>query len=188
MESGNIKTKINLYTYSDYITWPDTPRYELIDGIAYMMSSPSELHQSISVEICRQLANFLHGKQCKVYHAPFDVRLNAENKDDTVLQPDIFVLCDKNKIQNGKCVVGPPDFIIEIMSPSTAQTDRIRKFNLYLQAGVREYWIISPEEKYISTHVLLNGHYTASPYSNGETVPVSVLDGCSIDFNEVFTV
>ncbi len=91
------------YTYADYCTWPEDERWELVDGVPYAMASPSDAHQVISVEISRQLANFLVGKPCQVFHAPFDVRLNAETGDDTVVQPDIFVVCDKSK-RDGKSI------------------------------------------------------------------------------------
>ena len=134
-----IPQKDERYTYLDYYSWDDGERWELIDGVAYAMSpAPAPKHQTISRELLVQIANFLKGKPYEVFHAPFDVRLNADSDDDTVMQPDIFVVCDKSKIDDKGCN-GAPDMIIEILSPSTAKRDIVLKFNAYLQAGVREY-------------------------------------------------
>ena len=142
------------YTYADYCSWEDGERWELIGGEAYAMApSPSEGHQGISGRIFGQLYMYLRGKPCKVYAAPFDVRLNADGADDTVVQPDILVVCDKSKLEGGKGVTGAPDFIIEILSPSSLRHDLITKFKLYQRSGVREYWIVDPESKIIKTHV-----------------------------------
>ena len=132
------------YTYADYVTWPGDERWELIDGVPYAMSpAPTIGHQRIAGEIHRQLANFLKGKPCEAFIAPVDVRLNADNDDDIVVQPDVLVVCDKNKL-DGKCCNGAPDFVVEILSPSTADHDRVNKFQVYVAAGVREYWIVDP--------------------------------------------
>jgi len=176
------------YTYADYALWNNGKRYELIGGKAYMMSpSPSPAHQEISVELLFQLRGFLEGKPCKVYSAPFDVRLNADKKDDTVVQPDLSVVCDKKKIDDKGCN-GAPDMVIEILSPSTASHDRIKKFNLYAVAGVREYWIVDPDEKSLQVCVLENNKYVVTAYEQDalDMVPVQVLDGGRIDMNKVF--
>ena len=176
------------YNYSDYITWDDKERYELIDGVLYAMASPSQAHQEASGEIFRQLSNFLRGKPCKVFTAPFDVRLNADSLDDIVVQPDILVVCDKSKL-DGKSVVGAPDMIIEVLSSSTARNkrnDTVTKFKLYQKAGVREYWIIDPESQTVTVYNLENGKYIANNYSDEDIVPVHVLEGCEINLAEVF--
>ena len=147
------------YNFADSLTWSDSERIELIDGEAYMMATPSAVHQEILMELARQLANFLEGKSCKVYPAPFGVRLfegeNHKPEDvDTVVEPDISVVCDKNKIDQRGCK-GAPDFVIEIISPSTRRHDRFVKLNLYQRAGVREYWIVDPETKSDRSHVVL---------------------------------
>ena len=176
------------YTYKDYIMWDDEIRYELIDGIAYAMASPSRLHQKISGEIFRQLSNFLKGKTCEVYNAPFDVRLNAESFDDTVVQPDILVVCDESK-HDGKSVKGAPDMVIEILSPSTSRHDTVMKFKLYQSAGVREYWIIDPYIKSVQVYILKNERYgVGSVYRDNEIVPVHILEGCKINLADVFDV
>lgn len=174
------------YTYADYLAWDDEARYELIDGVMYMTSpAPSPIHQSVSGGIFGQLYNFLHGKPCKVYHAPFDVRLNASAGDDTVVQPDLLVVCDKTKIDARGCV-GAPDLMIEILSPSTARHDKLLKFNAYLRAGVREYWIVDPDIKTVTVHILKDSEYTTKAYADSDTVPVRVLEGCQINLPDVF--
>lgn len=184
------------YTYTDYLSWPEDERIEIIDGVPYhtyggpiiegapvMQAAPSRAHQEISVEMVRQLANFLKGKPCKVYSAPFAVRLN---EDETVLEPDIAVVCDSSKLNDKGCK-GAPDLVVEILSPSTARKDRMVKLQRYQQAGVREYWIVDPDTKTVQVCILENGRYFVTAYADNDTAPVKVLDGCSIDLREVFS-
>lgn len=173
------------YTYEDYVTWPDDKRCELIDGVIYMLAAPSYEHQSISRELTRQLANFLLGKPCQVYPAPVDVRLNAEIDDDTVVQPDLVVICDHTKIVGNVCN-GAPDMVIEILSPSTATRDCIEKFQKYLNAGVREYWIVDPSNKVVFVNILDDDKYTTGKYNHPDTISVHVLEGCTINLETVF--
>jgi len=174
------------YTYADYASWDDENRYELIDGVAFMMSAPSMAHQTMITEMLRQLANFLRGKQCRVLVAPFDVCLNARgDEDDTVVQPDLLVVCDDSKLDKKRCN-GAPDLIIEIVSPSSSRHDRFRKLNKYLFAGVREYWIVDPDDKILNVHVLENGKYVIGAFGIDDSVPVHVLEGCEINLSEVF--
>lgn len=179
------------YTYADYMSWGEDVHCEIIDGIVYEktyepnMSAPSRLHQEISGELYFQLRSFLKNKTCNVFYAPFDVRLDANDNDDTIVQPDIAVVCDKSKLDDHGCI-GAPDLIIEILSPSTASYDCIIKLNKYLQAGVREYWIAHPESKTVTTHILNDKHYITSAYGENETINVRVLDGCSLNLKEVF--
>ena len=179
--------KTQRYTYADYCTWDDNERWELIDGVAYAMSppAPTESHQSISGNIYLHIGQFLRGKGCKVFYAPFDVRLNAGKKDNTVVQPDILVVCDKSKL-DGKSCVGAPDMVVEILSPSTAVHDMIRKYGLYQKSGVREYWIVDPETKTVVTYIWENGKEDKKIYDTPEIVPVYVLEGCNVDLAEVF--
>lgn len=136
-----------LYTYGDYLTWPADERWEIIEGIAYGMSGASERHQLIQGELHRQLANYFQNKKCNVYMTPFDLLLPSgyepENEVATVIQPDIFIVCDKKKVKNDKCT-GAPDLIIEILSPSTAKKDIKEKRKLYEKNKVKEYWIVDP--------------------------------------------
>ena len=185
--TADLAMKEEYYTYEDYCEWETTEgeRYELIDGKVYTMPSPFRVHQEISVALTASFYNLLKGKQYKMFHAPFDVRLNADTKDNTVVQPDLFVVCDKSKL-NGISCVGAPDLVVEIISPSSAGHDRVLKFNKYLQAGVKEYWIIEPEIKAVSVHILENNRYITYAYGENETIPVHVLEGCKIDLSEVF--
>ena len=179
--------KSQKYTYADYLTWDDGGRYELINGEVYMMSpAPSINHQEISGEIFRQFANILKGKTCKVFSAPFDVRLNADAEDDTVVQPDIAIVCDPDKIKNGKSCKGAPDMVVEILSPSSARRDQFDKFNQYFVAGVKEYWIVYPETKTVHTYTLSEGNYVGRAYSDADMVTVSVLEDCKINLADVF--
>lgn len=174
------------YTYADYVTWKDDIRYEIIDGIAYAMASPSQEHQRISGKLYLQLGNFLRGKNCEVFHAPLDVRLNVNSFDDIVVQPDIFVVCDESR-RNGKSVKGAPDLIIEILSPYNVRHDTFVKFRQYQKAGVKEYWIVDPIRRTIEAYILKNGKYgVGSVYRNDDTVPVHILEGCQINLTEVF--
>ena len=175
------------YTYSDYCTWDDGKRWELIDGIPYLMSpAPSPIHQQISVKLAWQLQNFLNEKPCKLFTAPFDVRLNADDEDDIVVQPDLVVICDNAKIDDKGCK-GAPDLAIEILSPSTARTDRVLKFQRYQRARVQEYWIVDPETKSVQVCTLNeHGQYVALAYADTDIVPVEVLPGCVINLQEIF--
>lgn len=179
------------YTYADYMTWDEQEHIELIDGAPVMMSPPSRAHQEISGELFRQIANYLEGKKCRVYAAPFAVRLFEKPNDDassvdTVVEPDLSVVCDRDKLDAKGCK-GAPDLVIEILSPSSVRNDRLTKFNLYQRAGVREYWIVNPSEKSVQVFILEGGHYTAAALgSESDVLKVNVLDGCYIDLSRVF--
>jgi Uma2 family endonuclease len=174
------------YTYADYSTWNDGGRWELIDGIAYAMApAPGSGHQGISVRLSWQLQSFLNGKPCRLFTAPFDVRLNATDEDDTVVLPDLSVICDRNKIDDKGCK-GAPDLVIEILSPSSARMDKLLKYNKYQQAGVREYWIIDPDTATVQVSILENGRYYTTVYGEEDAAPVAVLPGCEIILKDVF--
>jgi Uma2 family endonuclease len=184
------------YTYADYLAWPEDERIEIIEGVPYytyggpvfeggpvMQAAPAMAHQEASIELLRQLLSFLKDKPCKVFHAPFAVRLNADKGDDTALEPDIVVVCDKSKLDSRGCN-GAPDLVMEIMSPSTARKDRILKLNKYQQAGVREYWIVDPETKTVQAMVFETGDIKG--YTDTDIAPVAVLPGCEITLQDVF--
>ena len=175
------------YTAADYASWDDNERYELIDGVPYKMMSPapSKAHQSILLELAGQLRDFLKGKACRVFIAPFDVFLNLAGSDDIVVQPDIVVICDKSKLDD-KGYKGVPDFVAEILSPSTAGYDRVIKFNTYLRAGVREYWIVDPDSRTVQVNLMEAGKYVANAYADADIAPVHVLKGCEIILSDVF--
>ena len=183
------------YTYADYNTWEDYDesgnqiRYELIDGVPYALASPSRRHQEILGELFGQFRDFLKGKPYKVFVAPLDVRLNAQNTndilDDNVLQPDLFIVCDRRKLDNNS-IIGAPDMIVEILSPRTMRHDKFIKYQKYQHAGVREYWIIDPENRSLQVCLLENGKYTSTTYNDNDTVPVHILEGCKINLSDVF--
>jgi Uma2 family endonuclease len=178
----------NSYTYADYRQWnlAEGERFELVEGAAYAMSSPTTVHQAISGELFRQIANYLHKKPCRVFSAPYDVRLfyREDEHDDTVVQPDISVICDEKKLGPEGCR-GAPDLVIEVLSPSNTSEEFIRKLNLYLKAGVREYWIVSPKEKIVQVNLLENNAYRSVVYKDG-ALPASVLEGFSVTLSDVF--
>ena len=174
------------YTYSDYLEWDDDQRWELVDGVPFLMSAPSRVHQKICSNLHYLLYDMLKGKPCEVYFAPFDVRLNADTFDNTVVQPDILVICDSEKLDKAGCI-GAPDFLIEVLSPSTSSRDRHLKFDLYRKTGVREYWVVEPEVKVVSAHILRNEDYITRIYGEADIAPISVLDNCTINLAEVFT-
>jgi len=175
------------YTYADFLEWDDNVRGELYDGEIFMMAPPLRAHQAIVTQLIFQLESYLKGKKCKVYPAPIAVRLfpKEDNSDDNVFLPDIIVVCDTEKLDDKGCN-GPPDLIIEIISPSTAKYDRIYKFRKYQNAGVKEYWIADPETKSVQVCVLDNNRYVLSIYDETEKIPVHVLKKCVIDLQEIF--
>jgi Uma2 family endonuclease len=172
------------YTYEQWLSWDESVRAELYEGTLIMHAQPSQRHQSVLGEIYGQLWQFLKGKSCKAFIAPFGVRLN--NNEDTVFEPDIVIICDKSKL-DGKLFHGAPDMIIEIISPSTERMDRIYKYRKYQQAGVREYWIVEPKLNLLQVGVLHNDAYIVSIYEQDDKVRVSVLEGCEINLTDVFS-
>lgn len=140
-----------LHTYADYCAWPTGERWELIDGVAHAMGpAPLRLHQKVLLQLARQAADALEGKACEAYIAPFDVRLpKGDEQDealDTVVQPDLSVVCDPAKLDDKGCR-GAPDWIIEVLSPATASHDHLTKRTLYERAGVREFWLVHPTDR-----------------------------------------
>ncbi|MDP2830273.1 MAG: Uma2 family endonuclease [Sulfuricellaceae bacterium] len=176
------------YTVGDYLTWPEDVRYELIDGIAYMMApAPTVFHQDIAGEIYFQLRQKLEDHPCRVLIAPVDVVLPRQNETDeqanTIVQPDVLVVCDPDKILE-KRVRGAPDFIVEVLSPATASHDMVIKRQLYEKSGVREYWLIHPTDRVLITY-RLEGLEFGKPDMlelKGET-PVAVLPGVVIQWD-----
>jgi Uma2 family endonuclease len=177
------------WTYADYKAWELKPgeRYEVIYGEAYAMSAPNTAHQEMLMELGKQFANFLTGKPCKVYPAPFDVRLfyEEDESDDTVVQPDLVVICDKEKRGTEGCR-GAPDFVAEILSPSNTAIEMQRKFNLYRSAGVREYWVLDNKNKTLMVYLFDGETLISRTYGEKDTAPVSVLNGLSIELAPVF--
>ena len=173
------------FTYEDYLTWDEDIRFELIDGKPYMMGAPNISHQRLLGKLYLIFGNYLKGKKCEVFFAPFEVRLNFDTFDDTVVQPDLMIVCDKSKL-DGKGILGAPEMVAEILSPSTSKYDKVTKFDAYLKNGIPEYWILDPKEKTLTVNLLENGTYIVYPYKHTDTVPVKALKGFSINLDEVF--
>jgi Uma2 family endonuclease len=175
------------HTYGDYLEWPEDVRYELIDGIAYAMApAPLRIHQEILLEIGSQTRNALEGKPCRPFIAPFDVRLprgNETDRDiDTVVQPDLVVVCDRGKLDERGCR-GAPDWVVEILSPSTAGHDLIVKRRLYERVGVREYWLVHPVDRVVTVYHLQDGAFGAPDiYELKESLAVGILPDIVIDW------
>ena len=172
-----------LYTYSDYLQWDEDVRYEIIDGIAVALAAPLLNHQRILRELSYFLTSFLKGKSCELFVAPSTVKL----KDDIVLEPDLFVVCDLKKL-DGRACNGAPDLVVEIISPSTASYDCIDKYQKYLQAKVREYWIFHPNSKVVNAFVLDGDKYIGSVFGENDILPSAVLEGFVVDLADVFKV
>ena len=183
--------KENRYTLADALTWDEQEHIELIEGTPVMMAPPSRIHQEVAAELTRQIGNYLDGKKCRVYPAPFAVRLFEKDGDrpedvDTLVEPDLSVVCDPGKLDDMGCK-GAPDLIIEILSPSTQRHDRLTKYNLYERAGVTEYWIVSPEERTVQVSLLSGGRYRmAELYTSQDIAKVHVLEGCFVELAKVF--
>ena len=181
---SNAEEIFDNFTYRDYKSWDDGIRYELLKGEAFMMSAPDERHHDLVTDIYTQLRNHLVGSSCKPFIAPFDVRLFPmdDESDDTVVQPDVFVVCDKYKLSDGKACRGAPEFIIEVTSPGTKSIDLFSKKDLYCKAGVKEYWVVGPNK--MGCHILENSVYVETIYDKNFSgvleIPVSVLPGLSL--------
>ncbi len=175
------------YTYQDYLTWKFKERVELIKGRIFKMSpAPNRKHQSISRNLFGELFIFLKNKPCFLFDAPFDVLLSKEG-NNTVVQPDICVICDVSKLTEQGCT-GAPDLIIEILSPGNSRKEKKEKFELYEENGVKEYWLVSPNENTVIIYNLNNeGKYIGSkPYVEGEVAASNVIDGFSISIEDAF--
>ena len=151
------------HTYADYRRWPEDVRYELIDGVAYLMTpAPSRPHQDLVGELYYQVRTALEGKPCRAYVAPFDVRLpkagEADEDIDTVLQPDVLVVCDRRKLDE-RGMRGAPDWVVEVLSPATAGHDQTVKLAAYERAGVPEVWLIHPTDRVLTIYRWEAGRY-----------------------------
>ena len=181
-----------LYTLADVLVWDEQERVELIDGVPLMMAPPVRIHQLVLMELAAQLHDFLRGKRCTVYPAPFAVRLFEKDGDnpedvDTMVEPDISIVCDRDKLDKHGCK-GAPDMVVEILSPSTQRHDRLVKLGLYQRAGVREYWIVSPEERAVQVFTLSDGLLLPREvYDRQGVAKVNVLDGSFIELSKVFS-
>jgi len=182
-----------IYTYADYLGFPEDARVELIDGVIYDMSpAPSRKHQKIVVELTTVINNYLKAskKFCEIYTAPFDVVLIEEGQDEkqaiNVVQPDISIICDKKKLTERGCV-GAPEMIIEVVSEYNPSHDYVRKLNLYNQFKVKEYWIVNPYEESIVIYTYKDNIGYSSPkvYTFNDKVKVGIFEDLIIDFAQI---
>jgi Uma2 family endonuclease len=182
------------YTYADYLTWNLPEMVELIHGKVYKMSpAPSSNHQTVSGQLFLSIGLFLKGKKCKIFSAPFDVRLPGKRgKSDkdivTVVQPDICVICDPSKIDERGCL-GAPDWVIEILSKNSSSKDLREKFEAYEEAGVKEYWVVHPMDQTILVYTLNNNRKyegRLKPYVRTDKISPQTLPGLLIDLTEIF--
>jgi len=178
------------YTYADYLKWDFEEIVELIKGRVFKKAAaPSRRHQDVSMSLSRVFGNFLIGQKCKVYAAPFDVRFSSHIDDkmiDSVVQPDISVICDSSKLDEKGCL-GAPDLIVEILSPSNSKVELQNKYDLYQEFGVKEFWIIHPAENTLQINILINGVYQPSRlFTSGQKIQSTVLPGFELDLVEIF--
>ncbi len=185
---GALPKEKKYFTYADYKEWElaEGERFEVIRGEAFAMAAPNAGHQAILAALVSQFYIFLEDKPCEVYPAPYDVRLfyKEDESDDTIVQPDIVVVCDEEKRGHEGCR-GAPDLAVEILSPSNTAIEMERKLNLYREAGVREYWVVDPENLSLTVYCFRE---TGSIYNykNTAKVPVAILPGLNIELERVF--
>ncbi len=170
-------------TLEQYEALPEEKRTEVFDGIAYDMASPSQIHQAISMQLSTIINNYILRKKgsCSIFNAPFDVKLS--DKPLTIVQPDIMVICDKNKLDGKRCN-GAPDFIIEIVSPGNPTDDYIRKLYYYKNYGVREYWIVDPRRKIITVNYF-EGNIVSVQYPFDSIIKVNIYEDLFINFSDI---
>jgi len=179
------------YTYADYLTWTFDERLELIKGWIYKMSpAPKRKHQEVSLNLTLTLASYFKKCGCKIYEAPFDVRLKKNKGSDseinTVVQPDISVFCDLIKLDD-RGAIDAPDLVVEITSDSTMKKDYNEKFNLYEENGVQEYWVVMPEANAVNQYVLQDGRYAfVDTFTKTQHISPALFPGLSIDLSLVF--
>ena len=181
------------YTYSDYLKWKFEEQVELIRGKIYKMSpAPTPLHQQISMRLAGEMYPFFKGRQCQLFPAPFDVRLPVQNRKrpteiTTVVQPDLCVICDESKIDKRGCI-GPPDLLVEVLSKRTENKDKTIKLELYEEAGVNEYWIVSPVKETVQVYVLNDKvkYGDSRTYDGKQTIASVAVPGLKINLTDIF--
>jgi Uma2 family endonuclease len=186
------EAEYGMYSYADYLTWQFEEVVELIKGKIFKKAAaaPKRIHQRVSIKLAAKLYTFLEGKKYQVYDAPFDVRFPKGSKEDhkihDVVQPDICVICDPEKLDDRGCI-GAPDLIVEILSPGNSKTELKHKFSLYESHGVKEYWIIHPENQDLLIYTLMDGKYvTTGLLTSGDVVESTVIEGFILDLEEFF--
>ena len=178
-------TQTTYYTEEDYYNLPENKRAELIDGQFYSISAFSRIHQKVLSALHIYIGNYINtkGGVCEVYPAPFAVKL-FDNQNDTIVEPDISVICDPNKLTDRGCT-GAPDWIIEIVSPGNSSHNYVYKLNLYEKAGVREYWIVNPQKKSIYVYYLEKTQFETTPYTFQDKIKVNIYEDLWIDFSKL---
>ncbi len=180
------------HTYGDYLTWPEGERWEIIDGVTYLQAAPSWQHQAISGELNAQFTAYLRDKPCRVFAAPFDLCIPEFDESDEeisnlIAQPDLVVVCDESKLRKTG-YFGVPTLVVEIASPSTTRHDRVLKFNKYEKSGVKEYWIVEPEGKFVNVFALQENNRYGRPetYTDEDKLRITVFPDLEIDLGTVF--
>lgn len=180
------------YSYADYLLWRIQEKIELFKGKIFAMSpAPSVNHQKISRKMMLKLGNHLEGRDCcELFSAPFDVRIPRQSREDkdifTVVQPDLCVICDPDKLDERGCI-GAPDLVVEILSPGNSKKEIDTKFLLYEEAGVQEYWLVHPMEKAVWVYVLENGRYTThKPFVEGEDLISKKFPDLKVNLSDIF--
>jgi Uma2 family endonuclease len=190
MEVNEPDLSFGNYSYADYLKWTMDEMVEIIKGRVYKLSAPKRVHQTISIRISSKIFNLLEGQKCKVYSAPFDVRLPVKSRKNedifTVVQPDICVICDPTKLDDAGCI-GAPDLIIEILSKGNNKKELQNKYEVYEESGVKEYWIVAPEGQFMQVNSLVNGKYQPSKLLTlGDEIITPILPGFILNLDEVF--
>ncbi|MCH6200318.1 Uma2 family endonuclease [Aquiflexum sp. LQ15W] len=185
-------TEYGRYSYADYLTWQMDEMVEIIKGKVFKpaAAAPRRIHQEVTLKVARKFADYLDQKPCKIFIAPFDVRLPIKSKKNedifTVVQPDICVVCDRSKLDEAGCI-GAPDLIIEILSPGSNRKELKYKYEVYEESGVKEYWVIQPTEQTLLIYTLIAGKYVPSRlFSPGDIVSSACIKGFSLDLEDVF--
>lgn len=180
------------YSYADYLTWKIDDMMELIRGKAFKWAAaaPGMSHQKVSLRLASALFTFLKGKPCQVFQAPFDVRFPVKSKKsdeiDTVLQPDLCVVCDESKLDEAGCI-GAPDLVVEILCPGNNRKELKLKYEVYEESGVKEYWVIHPTEQTLLVYTLVNGKYQPSGlFVAGDVVESTCIEGFKLNLEEIF--
>lgn len=180
------------YTYADYLKWQFEERLELFRGKIFKLAAPNTRHQVILADLHLEIGSLLRNQSCFVFFAPFDVRLPVKNRKKdteitTVVQPDLGIVCDRSKIDERGCC-GAPDLVVEILSPGNSKKEVRLKFELYEEAGVKEYWIINPVEENIVVHVLNNeGKFSrVKMYAAGDIIFSNTVTGLQVNVSDIF--
>lgn len=179
------------YSYADYLTWTMEEMVELIKGKVFKKAAaPGMSHQKVSGELFVRFHQFLKGKPCQIFHAPFDVRLPVKSKKNrdihTVVQPDLSVICNPNQLDEAGCL-GAPDLVIEILSPGNNKKELKLKYEVYEESGVKEYWVVYPIEQSLLIYTLINGKFQASRlFASGDIVESACIHGFQLDLDQLF--